>query len=199
MIALGLGAAIGLAVGIEAHDLDLTYDYGLLRCLMCFSIGHLSAFARILGINVRIGATATERECLILIVIVVGWIMTTGKSTILIMPVLFAIMIAVSRLKQSDLPAFESGGVSGPGAAVLFDLPLHGLVLHIFTEVVTLAESKLNVTLWQTLPHGGRMVPTVVLDHPVLGLAALGLYLGIVVALVPDVPLCRDSGVQCLQ
>jgi peptidoglycan/LPS O-acetylase OafA/YrhL len=52
MIALCLGAAIGLAFGIGDHDLDLTYDYGLLRCLMSFSIGHLAAFAKNLGIKV---------------------------------------------------------------------------------------------------------------------------------------------------
>jgi peptidoglycan/LPS O-acetylase OafA/YrhL len=100
------------------------------------------------------------------------------------MPVLFAIMIAVFKAEAGALSRLLKAEAFQVLGRLSFSIYLlHGLVLYVFAEVATLTESKMNVTLWQTLPHGGRMVPTVVLDHPVFGLAALAQYLGIVVAL----------------
>lgn len=184
LLALGFVAGCVVAFGIGAYDLDMTYDFGLARCLMGFAIGHAAYRLRSIGIQVRIGPTATIRELLILGVIGLAWIVTTGTHAILVMPVLFAIMIVVftgEAGRVSHLLKKDSFQALGRWSYSIY--MVHGLLLYIFSQAVTLAEAKLGLTLWQTMAHGGRMVPTVVPGHDIFGLCALVVYLAIVVAL----------------
>jgi peptidoglycan/LPS O-acetylase OafA/YrhL len=151
---------------------------------MGFAIGHAVYFVGRLGLRPRIPKGATLREIVILLLIALIWNEVTGTRAIVVMPFLFGIMVAiysgpgglVSRMLER--PALQALGTWSYSIYMV-----HGLLLYIMSQAVSLAEGKLHVPVRQTMERGGREVPTIVLDNLLLGDVALVVYLGLVIAL----------------
>ena len=182
MAALGLLAATVLFRSVSIHDLDLTYDGGMARCIFGFALGYLVHRIRTRLPNPAFSAFASLAEFAILILLAAWMISAAGTQWMALTPVLIAVAVYIFSFDAGPISrALQARPFQNLGLWSYSIYMVHGLVLFTLGLAVSVLERKLGIPLWQDLPHATRTVRTVTNIDPWLLDAALLAFLAFVV------------------
>lgn len=184
MLVVGV-IALALLVSLSTRGMDVTTDFGFLRCVAGFAAGHLAYQARDM-VPKHSGTAATVAELAAVLAVALFVSLAYRSNLSFAAPVLFAAVVIVFSAEQGAVSRLlKTAPFQRLGEWSYSIYMVHGLLAFVFALLASIVQRKLGLDLWRTIVEDG--IHLRVLTHPSTALLdALHLgYVSLVLAIAP--------------
>lgn len=186
VVMAGLGAASLLAlVALSTRGMDVTTDYGFLRCIAGFAAGHLAYLAHA-KVPRLADMSATIAE-LVAVAAVVAFVSLAWRSSLsFAAPFVFAVVVIIFSGERGAVSrALQSTPFQRLGDWSYSIYMVHGLVAFVFALAASVVQRKLGLDLWRTITEDGIHLRVLTHQSTLLLDLVHAAYLVVVLTLAP--------------